>query len=527
MAVYLKDLYFGCADGDTEANEKDFLDLFYKGNNKYDEIVNNPLKFIIYGQKGTGKTILGRYIEKNFNAKGINCKILNKDDITLGKMIEKNSEILSSDEAIHLFKWIIYYKIYQIIRKINIHSKFQINIKRFIKDFKEVRVHKKNIRQLEDFFTKRYPKGNFEFLEYTTNSEENIDAQIESALDKAGEYVIKPSIKSTIKSEQKYSENKKYVKKEFFKAIEEVEEKIMICLKRVNVTIILDDLDELDIKFNTEDKSIIALNKLIEAFKSINICLVNKNLTNSKCLLLIRSDIIEELNKRSSNLNKIIRDNSVELYWIDKENIHPEKQMLMEMILNKIKRTCDEYKNIDNANLYKKLFPEQINDLSIINYMINNSFGRPRDIICFLDIVKQRYPEESCFRAVMLKECKQAYSDAFLKELYNEMRVHLDIETVEDYLNLIRNFGRNTFYLSDLKRYYRPRSSNYKYITSLNKCVEDLYKFGVLGNFKKIGDKDKKSYSYSWGYRKDGNPNANLEQKFSVHYGLRKILNTN
>ena len=32
---------------------------------------------------------------------------------------------------------------------------------------------------------------------------------------------------------------------------------------------------------------------------------------------------------------------------------------------------------------------------------------------------------------------------------------------------------------------------------------------------------------FSWGYRKDGNPNINLQQKFSVHYGLRNSLNTN
>lgn len=64
MTVKLKDLYFGKVDGDTESNNEKFLDLFYTGNNKYNEIANDPMKFLIHGQKGTGKTILGRYIEK-------------------------------------------------------------------------------------------------------------------------------------------------------------------------------------------------------------------------------------------------------------------------------------------------------------------------------------------------------------------------------------------------------------------------------------------------------------------------------
>jgi polynucleotide 5'-kinase involved in rRNA processing len=84
MTVYLKDLYFGCADGDTESYKKDFLDLFYTGNNKYNEIANDPMKFIVYGQKGTGKTIMGRYIEKTYNKNHYCCiKIFSKSQLLI------------------------------------------------------------------------------------------------------------------------------------------------------------------------------------------------------------------------------------------------------------------------------------------------------------------------------------------------------------------------------------------------------------------------------------------------------------
>ena len=57
--IKLKDIFIGYADGETEANsqEHNFLDLFYTGNSKYEEIckINS---FIISGRKGTGKTIL-------------------------------------------------------------------------------------------------------------------------------------------------------------------------------------------------------------------------------------------------------------------------------------------------------------------------------------------------------------------------------------------------------------------------------------------------------------------------------------
>lgn len=239
--------------------------------------------------------------------------------------------------------------------------------------------------------------------------------------------------------------------------------------------------------------------------------------------MLIRSDIIEELNKRSTNLNKVIQDNSVELYWIEKENSTPERHMIMEMILNKVKKSSKQYYNYSNKELYKILFPEPINKQNVVTYLINNSYGRPRDIITYLQIIKKRYPNETCFRAKMFRECKQSYSDAFQKELYNEAKIHIDLETFEEYLKLIKDYGKNSFYASNLRTYYKSRRKNYNKSIDVNECLTKLYQLGVVGNMRKNSNDE---IIYSWGYRKDGNPNVNLELKLTVHYGLRNILNT-
>ncbi|MDU1314842.1 MAG: hypothetical protein E6940_12395 [Clostridium septicum] len=512
MAI-LKDLYFGCADGDTESNKKEFLDLFYTGNNKYDEITNDSMKFIIYGKKGTGKTILGRYIEKKYNKQKINCRIFNKDDITLAKMIEKNGEELSGDEAIQLFKWIIYEKIYKVIKNKSIKSSIGIS-KETLNKRKKTKECNKAILELKEIFNSRYTQDNYELSQYIMNDEVATTGEVS---------VQKKSFIPKFIRSKKKSINKTYTKSEFYKLIERVEELILTCLKVISVVIILDDLDELDIDLDSNRNSAVALNKLIEAMKSVNILFANKELSPSKCILLIRSDMIEELNKRSTNLNKVIQDNSVELYWIDKDNNHPEKHMIMSMILNKVKKSCSEYNNFSDIELYSNLFPEKINNNNVVTYLINNSFGRPRDIICYLETIKRRYPNENKFRATMFRECKQSYSDAFLKELYNEAKIHIDLETLEEYLKLIRDYGKNSFYASHLKSYYKPRRKIYKKSIDINECLETLYKLGVLGNLRKTC---KEEIIYSWGYRKDGNPNANLELKFTVHYGLRNILNT-
>ncbi|MEN8078957.1 hypothetical protein ABFP60_18495 [Clostridioides difficile] len=517
MTVKLKDLYFGRVDGDTESNNENFLDLFYKGNNKYNEIANDPMKFLVHGEKGTGKTILGRYIEKSNLKENKICKIYNKDDIILGKLIEKENQSLQGEEAIYLFKWIIYYMIYNLIKDKKIKYKFKFS-KKCIEEYKRVKKYKKSIGYLKRLYEKRYPSGNLESISLITDEEEEVQSNLEGKIKKS---------KLSIKGTKKIAKNNTYKRTEFYKLIENVQEKIVNCLRITPVVVILDDLDELDIDFDEDKKSAIALNKLIDAFKNINLLFNKEGLIESKCILLIRTDIIEELNKRSTNLNKIIQDNAVELYWIEKENKYPEKHMLMEMILNKIKLTCEEYRSYSNVDLYNKLFPEKIAGYSAINYMINNSFGRPRDIISFLEIIKRRYGDEVCFKATMFKECNQSYSETFLRELFNEMKIHIELNKLETYLKLLRDFGKNKFFLSDLKKYYKHRRSNYKENIDFNEYCDLLYKFGVIGNSRVINKGTSKEKTvYSWGYRKDGNPHANHELKFSVHYGLRNTLNT-
>mgnify|MGYP000606352445 FL=1 len=62
MAVKLKDIYLGVPDGATEAESKNFEELFYDPNNKYDELMDNEEKFLVIGNKGAGKTYLAKYV---------------------------------------------------------------------------------------------------------------------------------------------------------------------------------------------------------------------------------------------------------------------------------------------------------------------------------------------------------------------------------------------------------------------------------------------------------------------------------
>ena len=97
--IKLKNIYFGRADGSQEAEDENFENLFYKGNKKYDLLNENIDKFIISGRKGTGKTILAKYFEKEKNKENILTKILNKRELILKIYLEKGKYELERQEA--------------------------------------------------------------------------------------------------------------------------------------------------------------------------------------------------------------------------------------------------------------------------------------------------------------------------------------------------------------------------------------------------------------------------------------------
>lgn len=518
MTVYLKDLFLGSADGDDESSKDNFKDLFYTGNNKYNEIAYNSSKFIISGQKGTGKTILGRYLEEKYTEKGIECKIFNKNNITLTKLIEKRNDVLSNDESVAFFKWMIYLEIYKILRNININVRFRFS-REYVKDLKNRKIYKSNINKLTEIYEKRFPKGNFEFIDYITGYEEEIE----------GELAADTVIKSKARASKKRNITKTNIKKEFYKVLEEFENLILSCLEQKSVVFILDDLDELEVKIDNNITPLTSIKKLIDAFKDINRRINRKKLSPSKCIMLIRSDILKELNKTSTNLNKILADNTVELYWINKEEEEPEKHILMEMILNKIKHSTEEYRNLDNKTLYNKIFQRDLSGDTALKYLIDHSFGRPRDIIYYLNLMTKKYGDSEKFEKKMFEECRKEYSEWFLDELYNEMNIHIPTDEIDEYLKLIRILGYRSFFINQITKCFYDNRKQFKYIKNKDdviKVLSTLYRFGIIGNSWAVNPgKENEKLKFSWGYRKDGKPNIVLDQKFSVHYALRNSLN--
>lgn len=320
--------------------------------------------------------------------------------------------------------------------------------------------------------------------------------------------------------------NSTKTKKPFYKVIDPVKDLVYRCMKYNDIILILDDLDELDTSKKLNSETSLLIINLINAIRGINEDLYTiKQDGLSKIILLIRTDILDTINKYSSNLAKIRTDSEVNLYWIDKKD-DPTQHMLMQMILHKIKQVSTEFKDKDDSYIYEKLFPEYIDKKDMVTYLIDYSFGRPRDIITYLNIIKEKFGDKDKFLAGMFTECRTDYSLAFKRELYNEMCIHIDSKYTDQLFQLLTDYGKRTFKYEQIRYYYDSNKEAYPDIKSIEECINICYRFGILGNSRKNTSKKRNApkYLYSWSYRKDGNSNANFDISFTVHFALRKAL---
>ena len=499
----LSDINLGSIDGEEESSFRNFDRLFYTKNSKYTDIMSRS-KFIISGRKGTGKTILANYIVKQLNTnKNTICKVFNKQDFNLQKLIDLDYRDLKRDEMSLFWKWFFLLQIAKKIIEINNwKSKFPFS----------------SLKKLKNFLNTKYPDDIFKLKDFSQNN--------------STKHIIKGQHKSNGsqvngEAENSSSRNENYTQKEYYALLEKLEELVFKCLeKNSEVFLIFDDLDELDEELIEDSYYYKMIKSLIETVKSLNLKFSNKGKKNTKIVVLLRSDILEEIHEHSSNSNKLVTLGETRLYWIAKNYKQPSDHELMDLILHKIKNSVTEFNSMDTATIYKTIFPKKIDNKEIVDYLIDYSFGRPRDVIRYLQLIIDSYPNANHFDPQYFKECAKDYSKWFHQELLNEISIRSNKKEIIDGIKLVKNIKKLSISYTYINDFYESHKADYPNISNLKKVIKELFQLGVLGNTWEHS-KNKKGrpiYRYSWGYRDDSPNDPNFSHNFVVHYGLKKYF---
>lgn len=497
--VQLGNIFVGDPDGLAEAKKDKFDQYFYTKNKKYEELSNHRGKFIVTGRKGTGKTLLAKYYEMQSKKDGVIIEYIDKDKVLFRQLQAIGNGDIPQRERGVFIQYAIIREIWELIKK---NKKRMLCEKNFLEKIRLKRAMRKFSKMLD-----RNDLLNFEKIGVKCSEDSVLGNKLTLH-------------KSEITSQIRENIEDTYVRGAYYNRIDELQDKLLEIIDDTRISLIIDDLDEYDERIAVNSSFSKFLSKFIEVTYKFNLALQEKS-SNSKIILLFRSDLFRFLHNDSTNLNKYVVNSQVNLNWLKDGNTSvPENHILMDMIFNKVRTSVVELQSYTNKELFEKLFPEKIKGRESLRYMLNFSHGRPRDIVNLLNKIIAKYPQAEKFTNEMFLEVEADYSKDFCNELRNEMSLYYGSEYINACFSMISLIRKRNFWRQEAENVLK-RNKQLSIIDDLDKALEILYQYGVIGNMKTINENGHKFY---FGYREDGSETLNYMEKFTVHFALRTAL---
>ena len=486
MEYKIGDIYFGTADGEDEAlslilKQDEFKNYYYD----YDNIVEkalHPLRYIILGKKGAGKTLLGEYL--NYKLKKVDksfSSIVSFNEFRMHSLRELSAEDTPPNEYIPIWTYVILIELSKII----ITNESLKNDENYIR--------------LKKFITKNYQK-----LILTQNAEKDIEKlkTIRENSDWIGDIIT--------------DENKDQIQDSFMSFIpilESIVTKVIKSNPEFSYNLILDKIDDRFTNSVLYKNSVISLIKAVDSFNKN--CVRNKIM--AKITILLRSDIFSLLN--DTDLNKRENSNSVRIDWGDAAKY---TSPLFDLIVQKIKASIPELMLKSKTGVIRHFFPDFIRqstkNVPLDKFLLGRTLFRPRDVITYLGLITDKYPKALRFTAEMFLDVQLRYSEYFLKEIENEMNGHLKDTEIKEIIDLMISFGKFDFKYDEIKRFEASR----KVLTTLtlDNALKALFDFSIIGNYVSLNGQIR----HTWKHRHD-RVEIDFDKRMCLHYGLWRYFN--
>lgn len=475
----LNDLFIGKVDAKNEIledlNEKRdlFMGSFFLPDNIVIEDFYNRRRYFVLGYKGTGKTALLRYIEKKLKRDKYiqSLFLLFKTEISenekknmahlAGTMLtEQNSSNVPDDISFEdVWMWLIHKSIVRTIESSN--SNFFERNKALDKYIKCINIAVDNEQNNLSRIGKFIP----------TVKRGKIKAGIDAGLI-SSELGLNLEWGDAQKETIKFS-SLVHQATNLFKKLTPGKDEFFIFL------------DELELVYSTKkqyDKDIKLIRDLIIITGKMNE-LCKKLQYKLAIIAAVRDEVIVAISSAGREINKIVDDYGVSLRW-QQAGGNVEKHPLIQMISQKI-AASDKQTTIDNV--WGKYFPQRIGNLLSQEYILRQTWYRPRDVIRLLGIIQKNFPKAERFEQDMFDAITKDYSRTSWVELTEELRSIFSSDEMEAIKTILTGFY-SPFSAQDFHKRVLQLSDVYTSVSSFNKrhkpgdVLNVLYRVGVIGN---------------------------------------------
>jgi hypothetical protein len=270
-------------------------------------------------------------------------------------------------------------------------------------------------------------------------------------------------------------------------------------------------IDELVLsKLDAQDDEVRIRAALIrDIFKVVNDLniLCSRNTLDVHFICTLRPEIRNLLNDFDSEISKIIDSRDVLLHWDSKDN---GRSVLLEIFEKKVR--CGGFPDFDFSRNVEHEISFGNKSTSIENFLLTNSWYRPRDIIRYLKCYQKANPSHTSFSADGFKSALNEYSRVSGKEILDELSVEYNIETIK----LIKSKIQRKRY-TDLQSFSDAISGIAN--VNVNQLTRSLFESGVIGNVDSNGG----GRRFFWSHR--GEEEIQQNMPIMVHKGLWNYFN--
>lgn len=480
------DIYFGTADGEDEAlnlllKEDEFKDYYYDYENIVEKALQ-PLKYIVLGKKGAGKTLLGEYLNYKLNkADKSFSSIVSFNEFRIHSLRELSAEDTPPNEYIPIWTYVLLIELSKII------------------------ISNPDLEKSEDYLRlKKFIDKNYQKLILTQNAEKDIQKlkTVKDNSDWIGDIIT--------------DDNKEHIQDSYISFIPVLESLLISIIKEkpeYSYNLILDKIDDRFTNSTLYKNSVISLIKAVDNF---NKRCVRSNI-KAKVTVLLRSDIFSLLN--DTDLNKRENSNGVKIDWGDAAKY---SSPLFDLIVQKIKASIPSLKEKAKGEIIRQLFPNFIRqsyrNIPFDKFLLGRTLFRPRDVITYLGLITEKYPDETRFKPEMFLDVQLIYSEYFLKEIENEMNGHLSEEAIKEIIDLMIRFGKFDFKYQEIKKFETENKVLSK--LKLDEALKALFNFSIIGNYVN----EKGHIRHTWKHRHD-RVEIDFNKRMCLHYGLWRYFN--
>lgn len=502
----LKDIYLGSIDAKNELLHNSpeerlrFLDAFVSPPNLVVEGFLNRDRYYVLGLKGTGKTALLRFISIKLeeDADAVSSFVLFKTDIdeefkkTFSKaartsVTETNSEELDGDDFEGVWRWFVYRKIVSDIDGYGLKV-FQMNAE--YEAFRSI-INSPISDEERSGILKLIPKIRKGHIEISKDPKLGIDFD----WDDSGRARVS-----------------------FVRLVREADERFSRLQPgegRLNIF-----FDELELNyFNSKQyqRDSRLIRDLIASIEKVNAqC---KRLAFSVALYCaIRSEVQGSVSALGKEINKALTDFGSEIHW-HRPGLNDDEQPLLHIVSRRLRQAMPENKK---GNVWEEFFPKKIRERSPQEYILHNSWYRPRDVVRLLKTAQDQFPDETTFSYSTLSAIQKLYSTASWIEVTEELKANYRSEEIAGIKRLLYGY-KKVFSLQDIKTRAIEAADLYQEVKTLcethqiEKVMSDLYRSGVVGNISNDG-------RFRFSFR--GDDEVLLEHRFIVHRALRAHLSS-